>query len=277
VQPGHCSECTGRRTDGYSTICRPLRPPLPLPRTDGQCRAGSWRADRRQFRRPRRRVHRPGGGAGPPGGHRHQPQPAGGRVAPGQPSVLRALHRGRLARGPARGHPGSLAWFSPTCTHFSKAKGAGLLDRKIRGLAWVAVRWAALVRPRIIVLENVEEFQTWGPLTADGRPDKRQAGRTFRSFLNALRAQGYEVEYRELKACDYGAPTIRKRLFLIARADGLPIVWPAQTHAAPADPRVQARPVAATGRSRRPASSRAESHWYRRPCGASPGASSASC
>ena len=137
------------------------------------------------------------------------------------------------------GQPVALAWFSPTCTHFSKAKGAGLLDRKIRGLAWVAVRWANLVQPRVIILENVEEFRTWGPLQDDGRPDKKQSGRTFNSFINALRYQGYQVEWKELKASEFGAPTIRKRLFLIARRDGLPIVWPQQTHAAPTDARVK--------------------------------------
>ncbi|MFC6659401.1 DNA cytosine methyltransferase [Deinococcus multiflagellatus] len=139
-----------------------------------------------------------------------------------------------------RGQPVALCWFSPTCTHFSKAKGAALLDRGIRGLAWVAVRWAALVRPRVIILENVEEFRDWCPLTPDGRPDLKQKGRTFNSFVNALRYQGYQVEWRELRACDYGTPTIRKRLFLIARRDGLPIIWPEPTHAAPTDARVKA-------------------------------------
>ncbi|GAA4002879.1 DNA cytosine methyltransferase [Deinococcus rubellus] len=139
-----------------------------------------------------------------------------------------------------RGQRVALCWFSPTCTHFSKAKGAGLLDRKIRGLAWVALRWAALVKPRVIILENVEEFQTWGPLQDDGRPCPKDRGRTFNSFVNALRYQGYAVEWRELRACDYGTPTIRKRLFLVARRDGLPIIWPAPTHAKPSDPRVKA-------------------------------------
>lgn len=132
------------------------------------------------------------------------------------------------------------------CKHFSKAKGAPLVEKKIRGLAWVAVRWAALARPRVIILENVEEFQTWGPLILDperpgqGVPDPARKGRTFNSFVNALRNYGYTVEWRELRACDYGTPTIRKRLFLIARRDGLPIVWPEPTHAAPSDPRVKA-------------------------------------
>lgn len=139
-----------------------------------------------------------------------------------------------------KGQPVALAWFSPDCRHFSKAKGAALRDRGIRGLAWVAVRWAALARPRIIILENVEELQGWGRLTPAGQPDPRYKGETFRSFVNALRHQGYEVEWRELRACDYGSPTIRKRLFVIARRDGLPIIWPAPTHAAPTDPRVQA-------------------------------------
>ncbi len=139
-----------------------------------------------------------------------------------------------------RGQPVALCWFSPTCTDFSKAKGGALLDRGIRGLAWVAVRWAALVKPRVIILENVEEFRGWAPLTLEGRRDPKQKGRTFNSFVNALRYQGYVVEHRELRACDYGTPTIRKRLFLIARRDGLPIIWPAPTHAKPTDPRVQA-------------------------------------
>ena len=126
-----------------------------------------------------------------------------------------------------------LFWLSPDCTHHSKARGGKPRKKEIRGLAWVAVRWAATVRPRVIALENVEEFVTWGPLDKSGQPDKTQAGRTFTSFVNALRNLGYTVGWRELRACDYGAPTIRKRLFLIARCDGAPIVWPEPTHAAP--------------------------------------------
>lgn len=129
--------------------------------------------------------------------------------------------------------PVALCWFSPDCKHFSKAKGGKPVEKKIRGLAWVAVRWAATVRPRVIILENVEEFQTWGPLTKDGLPDPRKKGSTFRSFVRALQRQGYKVEWKELRACDYGAPTIRKRLFLIARRDGRPIVWPKPTHGDP--------------------------------------------
>ncbi len=138
------------------------------------------------------------------------------------------------------GRPVGLAWFSPDCKHFSKAKGGKPVEKSIRGLAWVAVRWAATVRPRVIILENVEEFTTWGPITPDGYPDKRQKGRTFRSFVNALRRQGYAVEWRELRACDYGAPTIRKRLFMVARCDGAPIVWPEPTHGDPASEAVRA-------------------------------------
>jgi len=123
-----------------------------------------------------------------------------------------------------------LAWFSPDCRHFSKAKGGKPVEKKIRGLAWVAVRWAATVQPRVICLENVEEFVTWGPLTHDGRPCPRNRGREFRAFVNALQRLGYAVEWRELRACDYGAPTSRKRLFLIARRDGQPIAWPEPTH-----------------------------------------------
>lgn len=136
-------------------------------------------------------------------------------------------------REAAAGRPIGLAWFSPDCKHFSKAKGGKPVEKKIRGLAWVAVRWAATVRPRVIMMENVEEFQTWGPLRKDGRPDPVQKGRTFRSFVNALKVHGYSVEWKELRACDYGAPTIRKRLFLIARCDGRPIVWPEPTHGDP--------------------------------------------
>jgi len=138
------------------------------------------------------------------------------------------------------GRPVGLCWLSPDCKHFSKAKGGKPRDKNIRGLAWVALRWAATVRPRVIILENVEEFVTWGPLTPDGYPNPKQKGRTFRSFVNALRRHGYAVEWRELRACDYGAPTIRKRLFLIARCDGRPIVWPEPTHGDPQSPEVKA-------------------------------------
>lgn len=128
-----------------------------------------------------------------------------------------------------RGRPVGLAWFSPDCKHFSKAKGAALVDRKIRGLAWITLRWAATVRPRVIILENVEEFQTWGPVRK-GKPVKRLAGTTFRKFIDQLTELGYTVEYRELIAADYGAPTSRKRFYLVARCDGKPIVWPKPTH-----------------------------------------------
>lgn len=131
------------------------------------------------------------------------------------------------------GRPVSLCWLSPDCKHFSKAKGGKPVEKSIRGLAWVAVRWAATVKPRVIILENVEEFKTWGPLLKDGRPDPRQKGREFNCFINALKRQGYQVGWKELRACDYGAPTIRKRFFLIARRDGQPIVWPEPTHGDP--------------------------------------------
>ncbi|MDO3595749.1 DNA cytosine methyltransferase [Ralstonia pseudosolanacearum] len=140
-----------------------------------------------------------------------------------------------------RGRPVGLAWFSPDCKHFSKAKGGKPRDKRIRGLAWVALRWAALARPRVIILENVEEFQTWGPLLADGNPCPRRRGDTFRSFVRQLQEKGYAVEWRELRACDFGAPTIRKRLFLIARCDGQPVVWPEPTHGAPDSAAVKAK------------------------------------
>lgn len=133
----------------------------------------------------------------------------------------------------AKDCPVGLAWFSPDCKHFSKAKGGKPVEKNIRGLAWVVIKWAATVKPRIIILENVEEFKTWGPLLVDGKPDPKQKGRTFNSFINALKRQGYQVEHRELRACDYGAPTIRKRFFLIARCDDQPIIWPEPTHGDP--------------------------------------------
>lgn len=126
--------------------------------------------------------------------------------------------------------PVGLAWFSPDCRHFSRAKGGKPVEKKIRALAWVAVRWAKAVRPRVIVLENVEEFQTWGPLRKDGRPDRRSIGRTFREWVGELTALGYNVEWRSLVAADYGAPTTRRRLFIVARRDGGAIVWPDETH-----------------------------------------------
>jgi len=132
------------------------------------------------------------------------------------------------------GHPVGLAWFSPDCKHFSKAKGGKPKDKNIRGLAWVACRWAGLVRPRVIMLENVEEFKTWGPLNRGHHPIKAKQGKTFEKFVQQLTDLGYEVEFRELVAADYGAPTMRKRFFMIARCDGKPIVWPEPTHA-PAD------------------------------------------
>lgn len=140
-----------------------------------------------------------------------------------------------------QGRPVGLAWFSPDCKHFSKAKGGKPRNKNIRGLAWVAMRWAALVRPRVIILENVEEFQTWGPLLQDGNPCPQRKGDTFRSFVRQLQEKGYAVEWRELRACDFGAPAIRKRLFLIARCDGQPIAWPEPTHGAPGSAAVQAK------------------------------------
>lgn len=129
-----------------------------------------------------------------------------------------------------RGRPVGLAWFSPDCKHFSKAKGAALVDRNIRGLAWIVLRWAALVRPRVIMLENVEEFQTWGPVRK-GKPVKTKAGQTFHKWKQQLSDLGYVIDHRELVAADYGAPTTRKRFVLVARCDGKHIVWPERTHA----------------------------------------------
>lgn len=132
------------------------------------------------------------------------------------------------------GHPVGLAWFSPDCKHFSKAKGGKPKDKFIRGLAWVACRWAGLIHPRVIMLENVEEFKTWGPLNRGHHPIKSKQGKTFEKFVQQLTDLGYEVQFRELVAADYGAPTMRKRFFMIARCDGKSIIWPEPTHG-PAD------------------------------------------
>lgn len=167
------------------------------------------------------------------------------------------------------GMPVGLAWFSPDCRHFSKAKGGTPVEKAIRGLAWIVVRWALTVRPRVMMLENVEEFRTWGPLlAAEMRPDPERVGETFNAFVSMLSGGisadhpalaecceflsiepgskqakqlvaglGYAVEHRELRACDYGAPTIRKRFFMVMRCDGEQISWPEQTHG---DPKVAA-------------------------------------
>lgn len=130
------------------------------------------------------------------------------------------------------GRPVGLLWASPDCKHFSKAKGGKPRSKKVRALAWVVIKWAKAVRPRVICLENVEEFQDWGPLTADGIPCEARKGNTFKRWQAQLRNLGYVIEGRELRACDYGAPTIRKRFFMVARCDGAPIAWPEVTHAA---------------------------------------------
>lgn len=129
-----------------------------------------------------------------------------------------------------RGRHVKLAWFSPDCKHFSRAKGSALVDKKIRGLAWVVLKWAAAVRPDVIMLENVPEFVTWGPVRK-GKPVKSKAGQTYEKWLSQLKALGYEVETRKICAADVGAPTIRTRFQLVARCDGKPIVWPKRTHA----------------------------------------------
>jgi len=133
--------------------------------------------------------------------------------------------------------PVALVWLSPDCKHFSKAKGGKPVEKKIRGLAWVTLRWAAKCKPRVIMLENVEEFKTWGPLLidADGnaKPDPAKKGKTFDSFIRQLRGHGYDVDWREMRGCDHDTPTIRKRFFLVARRDGIAIEWPEPTHGAP--------------------------------------------
>ncbi|PJJ99977.1 DNA (cytosine-5-)-methyltransferase [Lysobacteraceae bacterium NML75-0749] len=128
-----------------------------------------------------------------------------------------------------QGRPVGLLWASPSCTHFSRARGGVPVSKQLRSLGWVVVRWAAKVRPRVIMCENVAEWQDWGPVV-NGQPCPRRKGRTFQQWVGSLRALGYRVEWRELRACDYGAPTIRKRLFLVARCDSEPIIWPEPTH-----------------------------------------------
>ncbi|WP_430241992.1 DNA cytosine methyltransferase [Neorhizobium sp. DAR64861/K0K2] len=131
-----------------------------------------------------------------------------------------------------------LAWFSPDCKHFSKAKGGKPVERNIRDLAWVIVLWAQRAKPDVIIMENVEEWKEWGPLIETERglmPCPHSRGQTFQKWCKAMKAAGYKLQHRELRACDYGAPTIRKRLFVVARRDGQPIVWPEPTHGAPTD------------------------------------------
>jgi DNA (cytosine-5)-methyltransferase 1 len=135
-----------------------------------------------------------------------------------------------------------LAWFSPDCKHHSKAKGGKPREKNIRDLAWVVVHWPERLgenAPDVIMLENVEEFREWGPLDPDGKPIKERKGEEFDLWLRRLKRCGYKVAFEKLRACDYGAPTIRKRLYLIARRDGLPIVWPKPTHGKPGSPEVE--------------------------------------
>lgn len=141
----------------------------------------------------------------------------------------------------ARGRDVGLGWFSPDCTFHSKARGGKPFRdrnraRRVRGLAWVVVRWAKAVRPRVIMLENVEEFADWGPLLDDGSPDPARRGMTFRRWHRQIESLGYQIDMRELRACDYGAPTTRKRLFVIARCDGGELVFPEQTHGTSSTP-----------------------------------------
>ena len=133
-------------------------------------------------------------------------------------------------RGVTKGKPVGLLWASPDCRHFSRAKGGKPVSKQVRSLAWVVVKWAAEVKPRVIILENVREFADWGPLV-NGMPDKSRKGLTFKRWVGRLRNLGYHIEWRNLDAADFGVPTHRKRLFLVARRDGKPIEWPSPTHA----------------------------------------------
>ncbi|MDO8986067.1 DNA cytosine methyltransferase, partial [Cypionkella sp.] len=136
-------------------------------------------------------------------------------------------------RAVTQGRKVGLLWASPDCKHFSKAKGGAPRDRNVRDLAWVVVRWAEHVKPDVICMENVEEFLTWGPIDNEGHPIREFAGQTFDDWKRRLRHAGYKVQHRELRGCDYGAPTIRKRFFLVARCDGRAIIWPKPTHGDP--------------------------------------------
>lgn len=134
-------------------------------------------------------------------------------------------------REATKGRPVGLLWASPDCTHHSRAKGGKPVSNKRRGLAWAVVRWAETVHPRVICLENVEEWQEWGPISRETqRPCPERKGKTFRAWVRKLERLGYVVEWRMLRAADYGTPTTRRRLFLVARCDGQPIVWPRPTH-----------------------------------------------
>ncbi|WP_431297256.1 DNA cytosine methyltransferase [Rahnella sp. PAMC 25559] len=177
------------------------------------------------------------------------------------------------------GRPVGLAWFSPDCRHFSKAKGSKPVKKEIRGLAWIVIRWALAKRPRVMMLENVEEFKTWGPLLTaeDGteHPDPARTGETFAAFIGMLTigiaadhpaiaeccevlnidvnsddvrrlvaGLGYVVDHRELRACDFGAPTIRRRFFMVMRCDGQPVQWPVASHGDPKSLDVQSGKLA---------------------------------
>lgn len=186
-----------------------------------------------------------------------------------------------------QGRPVGAAWFSPDCTHFSAARGSKPKSKKVRGLAWVALRWGALVRPRVMFLENVREFRTWGPVDDNGRPIRGLEGRTFRAFESALstgipedhpdlpeiletlgedfpvdaivRGLQYKIEWKEIRGFEFGAPTIRKRLFGVFRCDGMPIVWPEPTHGEPQSQEVKRK-------NRKPWRVAAECIDFRIPC-----------
>lgn len=136
-------------------------------------------------------------------------------------------------------YPVGLLWASPACTHFSKARGSKPVCKQLRSLAWIVVKWARLRKPAQIYLENVEEFTDWGPVLDDGQPCPIRKGETFTRFVSELQKLGYDVEWREVKAHEYGAPTIRKRLFMVARCDGKEIVWPEPTNGDPKSPEVK--------------------------------------
>lgn len=181
----------------------------------------------------------------------------GWRIATGSDPLLAVDHCPHAVQVHSANHPGtehflqdvwsvdpaaavagrSVDWLhgSPDCRHFSRAMGSKPREDRIRGLAWVLLDWAHATRPQFLSLENVPEFKTWGPLDDEGHPIKARAGETFAVFVAALRSLGYAVDWRVLCAADFGAPTIRRRLFLVGRRDGLPIRWPEPTHADPSN------------------------------------------
>jgi site-specific DNA-cytosine methylase len=244
---------------------------------------------RRQFRRRRRGLDRDRAGARPGGRHRDQPRRSRRsrctRPTTPAPGTSATISGRSIPLDVTEGQAGRARVVQPRLQAFQQGQGrqaAREVDPRPR-LGRGAVGEAG--QAALILLENVEEFRTWGPLDHDGQPIKERAGETFDKWCRELRRHGYKLQFRELRACDYGAPTIRKRFFMIARRDGLPIVWPEPTHGKPDSPevlsgkrlpwRTAAEIIDWSIRARR--SSSARSRWPTRRCGGSRTASSSSC